>query len=337
MHPGTAIFAGLQAVDKLTVDVIVDNETDGISSPCACCVGPSPVAGGAAPEDASVPACSYTSEFSRIVATTGQLDFNRSCYAGGQLSPNCPVMLLPDLNPRAHQMWTKSDTGMSSSCRRPVHRARIAAYRVAVADDRAMHRRRSRVVAPADGRSQWGGSDRNTLLCIMCHRCLTQRRSCPVSCCLLVCDSYAQHLSLERWLRAAQAAGQRLKLLKSWLRAAPAAFRCGADRRAVGSQRRQVAPAGRRRGGLRPEPLVRGTTGGHVRRQEVRVKLSRPKLGLKDRGLRQASQSGPPLGKWFRTSQGREHVAVDHGRLKGRPLLKAALCHPTWLHTAGSK
>ena len=82
MHPGASTYAGLKAVTRLTVDVIVDNETDGISSPCACCIGPSPVSPGAAPEESSAPACSYTSEFSRIVATTGQLDFNRSCYAG---------------------------------------------------------------------------------------------------------------------------------------------------------------------------------------------------------------------------------------------------------------
>ena len=80
MHSGAAIYAGITAVDKLTLAVIVDNETDGISSPCACCSTPAPGSSGAAPA-AEPPACSYVSEFSRIGAS-GEVDFRRSCYAG---------------------------------------------------------------------------------------------------------------------------------------------------------------------------------------------------------------------------------------------------------------
>lgn len=80
MHTGASVYAGLKAVDKLTLAVIVDNETDGISSPCACCSTP---LAAAAPE-ADAPACTYLSEFSRIGAG-GEIDFRRSCYAGERL------------------------------------------------------------------------------------------------------------------------------------------------------------------------------------------------------------------------------------------------------------
>ena len=83
MHPGASIYAGLQAVEKLTLAIIVDNETDGISSPCACCATPAPSSAGTAPE-AGAPACSYLSEFTRIAAG-GELNFDRSCYAGAVL------------------------------------------------------------------------------------------------------------------------------------------------------------------------------------------------------------------------------------------------------------
>lgn len=80
-------FSKLRALDKLPVRVIVDNETDGISSPCDACK--------TVPSDGTVPisCCSYISEFSKALVRDGSLDFDRICTAGAPtsiLSPwNC--------------------------------------------------------------------------------------------------------------------------------------------------------------------------------------------------------------------------------------------------------
>ena len=93
MHPGASIYAGLKAVDKLTLAVIVDNETDGISSPCACCAAPPPAPAGTTAPAAGAPACSYLSEFTRI-AKAGELNIDNSCYAGAQLCAAGSVRLV---------------------------------------------------------------------------------------------------------------------------------------------------------------------------------------------------------------------------------------------------
>ena len=119
MHPGASVYAGLRAVDKLTLAIIVDNETDGISSPCACCAAPAPASAGTTAPGAGAPACSYLSEFTRI-AKGGELNFDRSCYAGAQ-----PLAVL-DLQriDRAHLGALQHTLMCVIKCRRrswPVH------------------------------------------------------------------------------------------------------------------------------------------------------------------------------------------------------------------------
>lgn len=77
MSGAKAVWQSLVAVDKLTVQVIVDNETDSISSPCCCCA---PAQSGA--EDTLQPVCKYTSEMMRVGSNGGLVDFNQMCYAG---------------------------------------------------------------------------------------------------------------------------------------------------------------------------------------------------------------------------------------------------------------
>lgn len=68
-------FSKLRALDKLTVRVVVDDETDGISSPCDACK--------TVPSDATC--CSYISEFSKALMLADGLEFDRICTAGAAL------------------------------------------------------------------------------------------------------------------------------------------------------------------------------------------------------------------------------------------------------------
>ncbi|EFJ49653.1 hypothetical protein VOLCADRAFT_89597 [Volvox carteri f. nagariensis] len=105
-----AVWSQLRAVERLTVTVIVDNETDGLSSPCACCdpsLDPS----------TSTP---YQSEFTWAVhqVTGGRwpsLDFRHSLQAGHGLSllvsastaDGAVSRLLFDGGPR-EDLWTRN-------------------------------------------------------------------------------------------------------------------------------------------------------------------------------------------------------------------------------------
>eukprot|EP00879_Flechtneria_rotunda_P026916 GHRR01028761.1.p1 GENE.GHRR01028761.1~~GHRR01028761.1.p1 ORF type:complete len:103 (+),score=18.27 GHRR01028761.1:266-574(+) len=84
---------GLVPLDRLLVTVLVDNETDGMSSPCAC--------------------SKYTSEFSHMVSevlggTANCLDFERICFAGHGLS----LLLGAEVGGKQHTLATASAAHM---------------------------------------------------------------------------------------------------------------------------------------------------------------------------------------------------------------------------------
>lgn len=68
----------LVKLDKLSITVVVDNQTDGLSTPCGCC-DPSAAAADRAAK--------YTSEVSRLVSEVKGgsrecVDFSGICFAG---------------------------------------------------------------------------------------------------------------------------------------------------------------------------------------------------------------------------------------------------------------